>query len=143
MKLHWLAFPFVASLAEAFLVGVKPVTNLVELVKSQEGQHLDFSFTIDKGSKTNDRQMSLQGLKLTLTKDKSSATRLPGANGPSPQLSSGALLTDIDEQPFFVDLEGRQTVTFEDGCWEIVWKDTSPHGYLFFGFNLPSKVSVR
>lgn len=114
--------------------------DLAELVKSQEGQHLDLSLTI--GSNKSDRSMSLQGLKLTLTQEKSSATRLPGANGPTPQLSSGVQRLNIDDQPSFVNLDGRQTVSIEDGCWEIVWKETSPHGYLFSGFQLPTKVSV-
>ncbi len=118
--------------------------DIAEIAKSQEGKHLEFSFTIDKGSKKADRanSMSLQGLKLTLGHEKSTATRLPGANGPTPQLSSGVQKADIDEQPFFVNMDGTQTVTVEDGCWEVVWKDTSPHGFLFCGLNLPTKVRL-
>ena len=134
---------FTASVADAFLVQVKPVPNLAEIVKSQEGKHLEFSLTIDKGSKKTDRRptsMSLQGLKVTLDPKKSSATRLPGAHGPTPQLSSGGQTMEIDELPFFVNMDGTQTVAVQDGCWEIVWKDTSPHGFLMCGLNLPTKV---
>ncbi|GAX09698.1 hypothetical protein FisN_19Lh167 [Fistulifera solaris] len=143
MKLAFIVVTFSACFAEAFLVQVKPMPAIAEIVKSQEGKHLEFSLTIDKGSKKTDRatSMSLQGLKLTLGHEKSTATRLPGANGPTPQLSSGVQKADIDELPFFVNMDGTQTVTVEDGCWEIVWKDTSPHGFLFCGLNLPTKVA--
>lgn len=144
MRIDFLCFSIIAFCAEGFLVHVKPIPELARLVDSQDGRHLELGLTIEKGSKNTDRplSMSIQGLKLTLTTEKSNKTRLPGANGPSPQLSSGVHVAHIDEQPFYVNLDGQQTVELEDVCWEIVWKDTSPHGYLFCGLQVPPKVCI-
>jgi hypothetical protein len=65
---------------------------------------------------------------------------LPGANGPNPQLSSGPRALDLVKKGKFVDLSGTQTVDFQDGVWELVWRRNAKAGALICGFNVPEEV---
>ena len=61
---------------------------------------------------------------------------LPGANGPKPHLSSGAMPVTCEQPGNYINLQGLQRVEFTDGAWEIVWRESTPAGILICGFHL-------
>jgi len=65
---------------------------------------------------------------------------LPGADGPNPQLSSGAKSLDILNEGKFVDLSGTRSVSLEHGVWEMVWRRDAKAGALICGFDVPEEV---
>lgn len=65
---------------------------------------------------------------------------LPGANGPNPQLSSGAKALELVKEGKFVDLSGSRSVSLEHGVWEIIWRKNANAGSLICGFDVPAEV---
>jgi hypothetical protein len=65
---------------------------------------------------------------------------LPGANGPNPQLSSGAKPLDLLKKGKFVDLTGTRVASLDNGVWEMVWRQNAKAGALICGFDVPEKV---
>lgn len=65
---------------------------------------------------------------------------LPGANGPNPQLSSGAKTMELIQKGKFVDLAGSQIVNLEEGVWEMNWRNNAKSGMLVCGFDVPEEI---
>jgi len=65
---------------------------------------------------------------------------LPGANGPNPQLSTGAKTLELIKKGKFVDLTGTRYVSFEHGAWEMVWRRNAKAGAFICGFDVPEEV---
>mmetsp|Transcript_24880 Transcript_24880/g.56749 ORF Transcript_24880/g.56749 Transcript_24880/m.56749 type:complete len:290 (-) Transcript_24880:1614-2483(-) len=63
---------------------------------------------------------------------------LPGANGPKPHLSSGAMTVTCEQPGKYINLQGLQRVELTGGVWEIIWRENSPAGILICGFHLAS-----
>lgn len=66
---------------------------------------------------------------------------LPGANGPNPQLSTGAMTLDLITKGKFIDLTGTRYANFEHGAWEIIWRKNAKAGSLICGFDVPNAIS--
>lgn len=66
---------------------------------------------------------------------------LPGANGPNPQLSTGAKSLDLIKRGKFIDLTGTRYVNFDNGAWEIIWRKNAKAGALICGFDVPQAIS--
>lgn len=66
--------------------------------------------------------------------------KLPGADGPNPQLSSGPKSLVVASPGSYVDLTGTRRIKLEDGAWEIVWRNNAKAGALICGFNLVEDV---
>lgn len=65
---------------------------------------------------------------------------LPGANGPNPQLSTGAKALEVVKEGKFIDLTGSRSVSLEHGVWEIIWRKNAKAGSLICGFDVPDEV---
>lgn len=65
---------------------------------------------------------------------------LPGANGPSPGVSSGARALKVLDDAHFIGMDGMKSVVLTDGCWEMVWREGAPAGTIVCGFNVPEDV---
>jgi hypothetical protein len=120
------------SSSHAFLIGVKTVSGLAEICQSLEGTQLDVRLAV--GEQPRDQMFHLQGMKLKLSTEKLLGQQMPGP-------SIGAYEVVVQEDPFFTNMKGRQSVTFQDGRWELFWSDMNPQGYLVFGFDVPEGVS--
>merc|ERR1712157_579617 len=65
--------------------------------------------------------------------------KMPGANGKTPQLSSGARALKLIEEGHYVDMSGTRHVKALNGCWEIFWRKNAIHGSLICGFDIPEE----
>ena len=98
---------------------------------------LDIARKEDKGNR-----MSIRDMQLELSQDASEKTdkpqlvRMPGANGPHPETSSGIRQATIQRMGHFIDLTGQKFVNLAQACWEMIWSDGSPAGSLVCGFHL-------
>lgn len=63
--------------------------------------------------------------------------KMPGANGPHPNLSAGIRRLDFVQDGSFISQMGTKYVKAEKGCWEMVWKEGAPAGSLLCGFETP------
>jgi len=66
--------------------------------------------------------------------------KLPGADGPNPQLSTGAKALELIKQGKFVDLTGTKYVSFEHGAWEFIWRRNAKAGAFICAFDVPEEV---
>ncbi len=66
--------------------------------------------------------------------------KLPGCNGPNPQLSTGAKSMELVKDGKFVDIAGSKSVTLEHGVWEMIWRNNAKAGkpmsvnFVLFGY---------
>ena len=65
---------------------------------------------------------------------------LPGADGPNPQLSSGAHKLETLKKGKFVDIFGTQSVNLEHGCWELIWRRNAKAGAFICAFDVPEEI---
>lgn len=64
-----------------------------------------------------------------------------GSNQMTPKpYSTGIHDIDLLQKPFYVNWRGKQDVTLENGGWELIWQQKSPHGFLACSFVSPEKV---
>ena len=66
--------------------------------------------------------------------------KLPGADGPNPQLSSGAKALNVLRKGQYVDITGSQRVNLEHGVWEMIWRRDASAGALICGFEVPEEI---
>uniref|UniRef100_A0A6U3DFG1 Uncharacterized protein n=1 Tax=Entomoneis paludosa TaxID=265537 RepID=A0A6U3DFG1_9STRA len=66
---------------------------------------------------------------------------MPIANGPNPHLSSGTKKLDIVKNGSLIDLSGMKKIPFQDGSWEMAWKEGAHNGMVVCAFDLPETVS--
>jgi hypothetical protein len=114
--------------------------ELATLVKAPSGTVLDLSLNVGGNDHS---QMSLQGLHLELSPDEAMdefRVKLPGADGPHKNVSSGAKVVLIKDPAFFVSMAGKQNVPLTHGCWEMVWRENAPAGVIVCGFDLAETV---
>ena len=124
----------------AFLNKEKANAELASLAKAPSGTILDLR--LDVGSNAHSR-MSLQGLHLELSQDEAVdklRVKLPGADGPHANVSSGAKTIHVKDAAFFVSMAGKQEVPLHHGCWEMVWREGAPAGVILCGFDLEESV---
>lgn len=67
--------------------------------------------------------------------------KMPGADGPNPQLSTGAKALDILRPGKYVDVTGSKSVNLEHGVWEMIWRRNANAGALLCGFDVPTEVT--
>ncbi|KAL7551188.1 hypothetical protein ACHAWF_014384 [Thalassiosira exigua] len=68
------------------------------------------------------------------------SANLPGANGPNPQLSSGAKALELLKEGKFIGHDGMRLVGMENGAWEMIWRRNANAGALVCGFDVPEEV---
>lgn len=66
--------------------------------------------------------------------------KLPGADGPNPQLSTGAKTINVLRPGKYVDITGSKQVKLDNGVWEIIWRQNALAGSLICGFDVPEEV---
>jgi len=132
---------------------VNPNPVLAEFLNSQEGMQLQIDLDIGIDEKNQQQpHLFLNELEFLFLKeeeisssvlqqdDRSNQPKLPGINGPRPNLSSGTSPLKVLKEPSFVNLQGTQKVMFENGCWEIVWREEAPAGVMVCGFGIPNEA---
>jgi hypothetical protein len=112
--------------------------NLKSIANAQLGKLLQIR--LDIGQKAPDHRIALQGPVIKLLDSVTKALPLPGASGQTPQISSGAKSVEIVKDGFVIDMNGSRKIPFQDGCWEMIWKDGALDGTMVYGFNLPEPV---
>lgn len=99
------------------------------------------SIKLDVGI-TPDSRMTISGMLMELSAklaDDYVHPKMPGADGPHPQLSSGVRTLTVIEEGSFISMMGKNDVKFLNGCWEMVWRENAPAGSLICGFDIPQE----
>jgi hypothetical protein len=146
-----LLFPLAVlmPMAHGFIgfAGFTAYPQLQELAKAQTDCKL--SIRVDIGKKPKNRReqpvphLLLDGLELDLQQEKApSDTELPYANGPHPQISSGARAVKVTQQPYFIGMGGKTTVEMESAGWEMVWRDQARSGTILCGLDVLEEVRL-
>jgi hypothetical protein len=123
---------------QSFLYNPQVHPNLKSIANAQLGKLLQIR--LDIGKKASEQRIALQGPVIKLLDSVTKALPLPGASGPTPQISSGSKSVEIVKEGFVIDMNGRRTIPFQDGCWEMIWKDGALDGTMVCGFKLPQPV---
>lgn len=66
--------------------------------------------------------------------------KLPGANGPSPQHSSGPFSLKAKNSGSFISQSGTQSLPIANAAWEMIWKEYQPAGSLLCVLDLDRDV---
>jgi hypothetical protein len=149
---------FVRSLLLLFLVGLfNPTAHsfgfggfsaypaLQDLAKAQTDCKLSIRFDIGKKPRNRREQpvphLFLDGLELQLLQEQApSGTELPVASGAHPNTSSGARAVQVTEQPYFIGMNGKETVEMQNAGWEMVWRDQGRCGSIICGLDVLNEV---
>ena len=117
--------------------------DLNKVVDAQPDTKITVSLDVGQPDKTSSR-LAVKGMTLDLVQRPSSdgqVVKMPGRNGPHPELSAGLRHVEFVEDGKFVSMEGVKNVRGTKGAWEIVWKNDSPAGSLLCGFELTQSYS--
>uniref|UniRef100_A0A7S1BRI6 Uncharacterized protein n=1 Tax=Corethron hystrix TaxID=216773 RepID=A0A7S1BRI6_9STRA len=126
--------------------------SLKESASAQEHLQISVKFDIgiDKESQERGPHLYLNGLELKFCNDDIALSppegnqnypKLPGINGPRPNLSTGGKHLEVISSPSFIDHQGIQNVDFKNGCWEMLWREDAPAGTVVCGFDIPNKAT--
>mmetsp|Transcript_18972 Transcript_18972/g.44449 ORF Transcript_18972/g.44449 Transcript_18972/m.44449 type:complete len:296 (-) Transcript_18972:171-1058(-) len=86
-------------------------------------------------------RLGIDGLTVELKNDKGDKLpKMPGSDGPNPQLSSGSKSLEVVEEGKFVDFSGTRRATLSNGAWELVWRKGANAGALICGFDVPVAI---
>lgn len=86
-------------------------------------------------------RLGIDGLTVELKNDKGDKlSKMPGSDGPNPQLSSGSKSLEVVEEGKFVDFSGTRHATLSNGAWELVWRKGANAGALICGFDVPVAI---
>jgi hypothetical protein len=136
--------PTAHALAFSVFGGVTAHPALQDLAKAQTNCKLSIRFDIGKKPKNRNEQpphLFLDGLELELLQEQApSGTELPGASGSQPNTSSGARAVQVTQEPYFIDMGGKQTVEVQSAGWEMVWRDQTRCGAIVCGLDVLKKV---
>mmetsp|Transcript_29322 Transcript_29322/g.70711 ORF Transcript_29322/g.70711 Transcript_29322/m.70711 type:complete len:285 (-) Transcript_29322:288-1142(-) len=138
-------YPPSDSSCTAFIFETKQTIrpDLNKIVDAQPDTRFTVSLDVGGSDKTASR-MAIKGMTLDLVQRPSSegqVVKMPGRNGPHPELSAGLRQLDFVEDGKFVSMAGVKHVRGTKGAWEVVWKDDAPAGSLLCGFELPESYS--
>lgn len=103
--------------------------TLPTLAQQLFGTQLTFQVAI--GSTENPFQMQQLGVELS---DKT----LAGATNKAD--STILYETETQEQPYYINVEGKQVVNLQNSGWQATWKQNSPHGFLICSFDSPTAL---
>lgn len=108
--------------------------------------HLDIGATEYKkgvATGTGGHRLGIDGMLLELRGNEVADCKhpkLPGAQGPNPQLSSGAKALSVLRKGKFVDITGSHHVSMDNGAWEMIWRRSASAGKLICGFDVREEV---
>jgi hypothetical protein len=137
--------PTAHSFAFSGFSGFTAYPALQDFAKAQTDCKLSIRFDIGKKPKNRREQpvphLLLDGLELQLLQEEApSGTELPGASGAHPKTSSGARAVEVTEQPYFIGMNGKETVELQNAGWEMVWRDERRCGSIICGFDVLKEV---
>ncbi|KAL3795646.1 hypothetical protein HJC23_002053 [Cyclotella cryptica] len=115
---------------------VNPSINT--FASSQESSLLNIRLDIGSDSSPGSGRIGIHGLLLELNGDQVANyphPKLPGTDGPNPQLSSGAKSLSILREGRHIDAFGSNVVRLDHGAWEMIWRCDAPAGALIVGFD--------
>jgi hypothetical protein len=138
----------VHSFAFSAFGGFTAYPELQDLAKAQTDCKLSIRFDIGKKPKNRREQpvphLFLDGLELQLLQEQApSGTELPGASGAHPKTSSGARAVQVTEQPYFIGMNGKESVEMQNAGWEMVWRDQGRCGSIICGLDVCKEVSYN
>jgi hypothetical protein len=127
---------FLESFSNPILTLINKVNpNIKEFAQAQESALLNVRLDIDSESAG---RFGISGLALELHGDRDADyphPNLPGAQGPNPQLSSGAKSLTVLRQGSHIDMMGANKVPFSNGAFEMIWRRNASAGALILGFD--------
>lgn len=141
----------IASPCDGFLSFINQAhPALTKYVEAQEHTKVKIDFdigeevSIKKGKPVvTGNRLGIDGLLIELHGNEDAKykhPKLPGANGPNPQLSTGAKSLEVLKQGKFIDLKGSHSVSLEAGVWEIIWRKDAKAGALICGLDAPDEI---
>jgi hypothetical protein len=144
MKLASIALVFSAPISVAAFSN--PILTLINKVnpsinkfaEAQESSILNIRLDIGSDSEPSSGRFGINGLMLELHGGQEADyahPNLPGANGPNPQLSSGAKALSVLREGKHIDIMGSNAVPFDNGAWEMIWRRNASAGALIMGFD--------
>lgn len=99
-----------------------PRKGLQQIIESQTDQRV--SVSLDIGNAESTSRLAVNGMVLDLSTSAPGAdyehVKMPGANGPHPNLSAGIRRLDFVQDGSFISQMGTKYVKAEKGCWEMV-----------------------
>lgn len=115
--------------------------GLIQVTNAQKTTPL--TIKLDVGDSKDSSRISVSGMMLELSSELANYAhpKMPGADGPNPQLSSGIRTLNMLQHGSFVDMSGKKVVQALNGCWEMVWRENASAGSLICGFDLPEEYS--
>jgi hypothetical protein len=133
-------FPLIPLVSSFIFDTVIRRPGLDQVVESQTDQRVAVSLDIGTPEEHSSR-LAVKGLVLDLKNElpSESHVKMPGYNGPHPNLSSGIRRLDLVEEGSFISQTGKNIVSILNGCWEFVWRDGAAAGSLLCGFELPEE----
>ena len=112
--------------------------NLSQFAEAQESSLLKIRLDIGSDSESSSGRFGINGLFVELNGDQEANyphPNLPGANGPNPQLSSGAKSLSVLRNGEHIGMMGSNSIPFENGAWEMIWRKNASAGALILGFD--------
>lgn len=135
----FLALPFASGFV--FPLDMVPIKKgLIQTTNAQKTTPL--TINLDVGVNNQDQtRMSISGLRMELSSKLANYDhpKMPGVDGPQPQLSSGVRTVNVVQGGSFISMMGQQLVETLDGCWEMIWRENAAAGTLVCGFNVPEE----
>jgi hypothetical protein len=147
--------PSIAWRCSGFLFAPQPIATvhqgrLIQAIDSQTTTaplNIKLDVGIDQGARMNISGMLLElSSQLAVNQNDNDTTdknknpghpKMPGADGPQPQLSTGVRILNVIQFGSFVSMKGQQQVQTLNGCWEMVWRQNALAGSLICGFQVP------
>lgn len=124
--------------------GINPSISKYSLDQVGKTLNLNLDISNPEGLLTipkNNGQLYVRNLELQLgTVAPKNPIKLPGANGPSPQHSSGPFSIEAKNSGSFISLSGTETLPIANAAWEIIWKAYQPAGSLICVLDLDKDV---
>jgi len=138
MRYHFVALITIIQLASA-LIFPKSDKLMNQVVAAQGITPLEIN--LDVGANLGSPRLNVNRMSFEISPKPANYNHpiMPGANGRSPQLSSGARTLKLIEEGYFVDMSGKKHVKALNGCWEIFWRDNALAGSLICGFDIPKE----
>jgi hypothetical protein len=129
----YLLIAIAAPLVSGFIFEtVAPRKGLKQLIESLTDQRVAISLEI--GNDQVSSRLAVKGMVLDLTTDTPGPdyehVKMPGTNGPHPNLSAGIRRLSFVEEGSFISQTGTTHVKAEKGCWEMVGHKQSLPGPL-------------
>ena len=113
--------------------------GMMDVANAQPDVNLKVLLNI--GEEKAESKLPIRGMEFVLQNHKAEYehVKLPGADGPHPNLSTGHRTLNMVKEGEFIDVVGTKIVRTLKGCWEMIWKEGATAGSLLCGFEIPEE----